>query len=445
MKTLVSIARLIITYLALNILVLEPRNPRKHSARQIRQIARSIETFGFAVPILIDRNNKIVCGHGRYFAAQFLGLTEVPVIRLEHLTEAQAQAFQIADNRLTETSTWDDRLLAESLKELSELDLDFSLEATGFTIGEIDLQIESLATESTEADEADTLPPLAMQPISRLGDLWLLRKHRLYCGSALDSRAYEALLQGERATTVITDPPFNVRIDGHASGLGAIHHREFLMASGEMTTGQYAGFLLTALTLLVMHSIEGSIHFIFIDWRHLFELLSAGRQAYTELKNLCVWNKGNGGMGSLYRSQHELILVFKHGTGPHRNNVQLGKYGRNRTNVWNYPCANTFSRQSDEGHLAVLHPTVKPVRMIADAILDCSARGDLVLDPFLGSGTTLIAAERVGRTCYGMDLDPLYVDTAIRRWQVYTGDHAIDAATGKRFDDLTAQIKVAHD
>jgi len=392
MKTLVSIGRLIITYLALSILVLDRRNPKKHSPQQIKQIARSIEIFGFAVPILVDRNNKVVAGHGRYFAAQLLGLTEVPVIRLEHLTEAQAKAFRIADNRLAEICSWHDQLLAASLKELSELDLDFSLETTGFTVGEIDLRIEGLGAETTEIDDGDTWAPLATQPVSRPGDLWLLRKHRLFCGSALDCRAYEVLMQGQRATTVFTDPPFKVPIDGHASGLGAIHHREFLMAAGEMTSGQYIGFLLTALTLLVTYSIEGSIHYIFIDWRHLFELLSAGRQAYTELKNLCVWHKDRAGMGSFYRSQHELIVVFKHGTTPHRNNVQLGKFGRNRTNVWNYACANTFSRHSDEGNLASLHPTVKPVKLVADAILDSCARGDIVLDPFLGSGTTLVAA-----------------------------------------------------
>lgn len=446
MKKLISLGRLVITYLALSALIIYPRNPRHHPLRQIKQIARSMEVFGFVVPLLVDRNNNIVSGHGRFLAAQSLGFTEAPVIRLEHLTEAQAKAFRIADNRLTETSLWDDRLLAESLKELSELELDFSIEDTGFDVAEIDLRIEGLNEKSSDPeDEADALPPLAAQPISRPGDFWLLGKHRLLCGTALSSGAYERLMQGERAATVVTDPPFNVRIDGHASGLGAVHHREFLMASGEMTSGRYTGFLLTALTLLVMHSIEGSIHYIFIDWRHLFELLSAGKQAYTELKNLCVWVKDGAGMGSFYRSQHELILVFKHGTAPHRNNVQLGKFGRSRTNVWNYPCAKTFSRQSDEGNLAALHPTVKPVKLVADAILDCSARDDIVLDPFLGSGTTLIAAERVGRVCYGMELDPLYVDTAIRRWQAYTGDQAIHAATGKRFDTLTAETKVAHD
>lgn len=256
---------------------------------------------------------------------------------------------------------------------------------------------------------------------------------------------YRVLMERARAQVVFTDPPYNVPIDGHASGNGSIHHREFAMAAGEMTSGQFTHFLTTVLHLLARQSAAGSIHFICMDWRHQLELLTAGSQVYAELKNLCVWVKGNAGMGSFYRSQHELIFVFKHGKAPHRNNVQLGQYGRNRTNVWNYPGVTNFGRQSEEGNLLTLHPTVKPVAMVADAILDCSSRGDVVLDSFVGSGSTLIAAERVGRICHGIELDPIYVDTAIRRWQRYTGDHAIHAATGKRFDDLAGNnVEVHH-
>jgi DNA modification methylase len=437
---------LLIERLPVGALKLDPRNPRHHSDRQIRQIARSIKSFGFNVPILIDRNGKVVAGHGRAEAARMLGLEEVPIIKLEHLTESQAKAFMIADNRLSETSEWDERLLAESLRELCDLELDFSIEATGFEMGEIDLRIEGLGGDAGDADERTDA--LLLQPagpiVSQAGDLWLLNEHRVHCGNALESRAYETLMAGKRAAMVFCDPPYNVKVDGHASGLGRTHHREFAMASGEMSEGEFTSFLMLACTQLARYSVEGSIHFICMDWAHAGELIAAARSAYSELKNICVWVKHNAGMGSFYRSQHELVFVFKVGRATHRNNVQLGQYGRHRSNVWSYPGANSFGRATDEGHLLALHPTVKPVRLVADAILDCSARGDIVLDPFLGSGTTLIAAERVGRICCGMEIDPLYVDTAIQRWRAYSGDEAIHAVTGARFNDVAATVGARH-
>jgi DNA modification methylase len=239
----------------------------------------------------------------------------------------------------------------------------------------------------------------------------------------------------KRAGVVFTDPPWNVAIDGHVCGNGSVRHREFEMASGEMSEPEFISFL-TGLRLLARYSAVGSVHYVCMDWRHMSELLAAGKQVYDSVLNLCVWTKNSGGMGSFYRSQHELVFVFRNGKGQHRNNVQLGKYGRNRTNVWQYPGVNTFSKQTDEGNLLALHPTVKPVALVADALLDSSARGDVVLDAFLGSGSTLIAAERTGRVCHGIELDPLYVDTAVRRWQRYTGDHAIHEDTGKRFDEM---------
>ncbi len=428
-------ARMTVTYCPVNRLKLDPNNPRIHGPRQIRQIARSIKTFGFNVPVLVDANLKVIAGHGRVMAGKELGLTEVPTIRLEHLTEAQARAFMIADNRLTENSVWDDRLLGEQLKELSLLDLDFSLKVTGFEMGEIDLRIENLnAPPREEDDPADTLPLNSGSPVSRAGDLWLLGRHRVICASALDPCAYAALMDGEEAAMVFTDPPYNVRIDGHATGLGAIHHREFAMASGEMDAAEFTDFLVRSLSLQARHSIAGAMHFVCIDWRHTGELLAAGREVYSELKNICVWVKHNAGMGSFYRSQHEFVFVFKHGRESHRNNVQLGQYGRHRTNVWGYRGANSFGRGTEEGNLLELHPTVKPVAMIADAVLDCTARGEVVLDGFLGSGTTMVAAERTGRRCYGIEIDPAYVDTIIRRWQAFTGDRARHAHTGRAFN-----------
>lgn len=414
---------------------LDPKNPRAHSKAQVKQIARSIEAFGFNVPILVDGKLNVIAGHGRVMACRELAWTEVPTICLEHLTSAQAKAFMIADNRLTDTSIWDDQLLAESLKELSLLDLDFKLDAIGFEMAEIDLRIEQLDAVDDNEEEQVELPSPNAVAVSKIGDLWQLGDHRILCGNALLAADYESLLAGHKAGVVFTDPPYNVKIDGHVAGNGKIQHREFAMAAGEMSIDQFTAFLKQVCTNLIDASTDGSIHYICMDWRHLPELLSAGA-VYTEFKNLCVWDKGSAGMGSLYRSQHELVLVFKNGKASHVNNVQLGKFGRYRTNVWKYPGVNSFARATDEGNLLELHPTVKPVAMIADALFDCSNRGDLVLDPFLGSGSTLIAAERTGRHCFGMELDPLYVDTAILRFQKLSGVKAVLASTGATFDEV---------
>jgi DNA modification methylase len=438
--------RLEIVYRAIDGIKPDPANARQHSRKQIRQLANSIDTFGFNVPVLVDAELNVISGHCRLAACHALGLAEVPTLCLDHLSRAQARAFMIADNRLTEIASWDDRLLAQQLKDLSLSGLDFSLEVTGFEMAEIDLRIESLEhLPEPDDDPADALPGLpANPPLSKIGDLWMLGNHRVLCGSALDAAAFAALMGDERAATIITDTPYNVRIDGHASGLGAIHHRPFPMASGEMSKTEFAGFLSKAFRNLAAFSVDGSLHYVCMDWRHLEELLAAGREAYSELKNLCVWVKDNGGMGSLYRSQHELVFVFKHGRSGHRNNVQLGQFGRNRSNVWHYPGANSFARSSEEGNLLALHPTVKPVAMVADAILDCSARGEIVLDAFLGSGTTLIAAERTGRRCYGLELDPGYVDTIVRRWQKLSGGSALHGISSHSFDDLAREAEAAN-
>jgi hypothetical protein len=294
--------------------------------------------FSRRTPIAVDHDDNVVFGHGRLLACRLLGWTEVPTLRLDHLSPAQARAFMLADNRLAELADWDDRRLAQHLKELSQLVLDFSIEDTGFEIGEIDLRIASLDLMPGADDPADLLPELpAGPPISKIGDLWVLGRHRLLCGSALDAAAFAALTGEERAATVFTDPPYNVPIDGHTSGLGAIHHRPFPMACGEMGAAEFTAFLAAALGNLATFSVDGSVHFICMDWRHLEELLAASRNAYDGTLNLCVWTKTNAGMGSFYRSQHELVFVFKHGRRGHRNNVQLGRFGRHRSNVWTYP------------------------------------------------------------------------------------------------------------
>jgi DNA modification methylase len=409
-----------IAYLPIDCLKPDPKNARQHSAKQIRQITQSIEAFGFNVPLLVDANDNVIAGHGRLLACKRLGWTEVPTIRLEHLSETQRRAFMIADNRLTEIASWDDRLLAEQLQALSNVELDFDIETIGFDMGEIDLRIEQLSAKETGAAEPP-IPDVSGTVVSRVGDLWLIGRHRLLCGDAREAAAHGLLIGTERAAAVFSDPPYNVAIDGHVSGLGKVRHREFLMAAGEMTQEGFTQFLYAALERMKASCHPGSPAFICMDWRHLPELLAAAQNASLDMLNLCIWTKPNAGMGSLYRSQHELVFMFKLGPGRHRNNVQLGAYGRNRSNVWAYAAGPGFGRAGEEGRLAALHPTVKPTAMIADAILDVTRRGDIVLDPFLGSGATLMACERTGRRCGGLELDPVYCDVIVRRWQAYTG------------------------
>ena len=411
----------------------DPCNPRKHSPAQIRAIASSIEAFGFNAPILIDRDSRIVAGHGRLEAAKQLCLEQVPVIRLDHLSAAQAKAYMLADNKLTDRSSWDDRLLAQQLNELAGLALDFDLEATGFELPEIDALIHSL--DDFDGSGEDTVVPAAGPATAQPGHLWHMDEHRLLCGSALEEGSYDVLLGTTRAAAVFTDPPYNVPIDGHVSGSGATRHREFAMAAGEMSATEFTGFLRTFLAATRARLIEGGILFHCMDWRHLEELLAAAKANTLDLVNLCVWVKPNGGMGSLYRSRHELVCVFRCGGKQHRNNVQLGRHGRNRTNVWHYEGTSSFP-SAKKGNARHLHPTMKPIGLVADALLDVTKRGDVVLDPFMGSGTTILAAERTGRRAYGIELDPLYVDTAVTRWEKLTGKQA-HLASGQTFVELT--------
>lgn len=416
-------------------LSLRSTNPRTHSKKQVRQIADSIEEFGFTNPVLIDTNGTVIAGHGRLHAARLLGLESVPTIQLEHLSEAQVRAYVIADNKLAENAGWDRDLLALELQGLAEVDVDFSLEVTGFETAEIDLLIggEGLSEESDPADASTGLSP-DLPTVSRPGDLWQIGAHRLLCADALDETAYARLCGDDRAQVVFVDPPYNVPIGGHVSGLGRVQHAEFAMASGEMSPAEFTAFLETALRHHATFSRAGALHFVCMDWRHAGELIAAGEAAYAECKNICVWVKTNAGMGSLYRSQHELVFVFKSGTAPHINNVELGRHGRSRSNVWHYAGVNSFGAERDEG--LGIHPTVKPIRLVADAILDCSRRGDIVLDGFAGSGTTLLAAERTGRVGYGLEIEPRYVDAALRRLEEHAGLQAIHAETGESFAEV---------
>ena len=414
----------------------DPRNPRTHSRTQINAIARSIETFGFNAPILVNKRNRIIAGHGRLEAMKLLGHTEIPVICLDHLTETEARAYMLADNKLTDRSTWDDIKVATQLKELSELALEFDIEATGFEPPEIDLRIQSLE-DTDAADRADEFEFASRPAVSVVGDLWMLGDHRIYCGNSLEDAAYAEFFENEKATAAFTDPPYNVVIDGHAGGKGKVKHREFAMASGEMSEAEFTSFLATGLSRICAHTTAGGLIYACMDWRHLREMRAAADTSGCDVVNLCVWVKSNGGLGSLYRSRHELVFVFRNGKDSHLNNVQLGRFGRNRTNVWNYPGVNNFARKGTKRVLEY-HPTVKPILLVSDAILDLTKRNDIVLDAFLGSGTTLLASHRTERRCYGIELDPLYVDTAIERWQRMTGSQALNRA-GETFDQVKLQ------
>jgi DNA modification methylase len=418
------------------------RNPRTHSKKQIEQIAASIREFGFTNPVLIDGERRIIAGHGRVAAAKLLGMDRVPTVRLEHLSEVQKRAYIIADNRLAELAGWDETLLAIELKYLTEFD--FSVELTGFVTAEIDLVIGRQEQQAKPDPADDVVEPDRSRPsVVRPGDLWLLGQHRLLCGDARDPACFATLMDGKQARMVFTDPPYNVKVDGHVCGLGGITHADFAMASGEMSEAEFTGFLKTVFANLAQSSLNGALHYLCMDWRHQLELLTAARDVYAEMKNLCVWNKTNGGMGSLYRSKHELVFVFKVGKAPHINNIELGRYGRYRCNVWDYAGVNTF--KTDRMDELSSHPTCKPVALVADAIRDCTRRSDVVLDAFGGSGTTLIAAERTGRFGYALELDPGYVEVAIKRWEKLTGKPAVHAGSGLTRTALAAACGIAGD
>jgi len=425
-----TVSRLSIEYVSIDLLKPFSRNARTHSRRQVQQIANSIQSFGWTNPILTDRSFRMVAGHGRYQAAKLLGIKEVPTIRIESLTEDQLRIYVLADNKLAENAGWDNSILAIEFQHLSNVDVDLTL--SGFEIPEIDLILEEFAGDYDKEDEVSPRNPDQPQ-VTRLGDLWVLDCHRIFCGDALRANTYRSVLEDKRASVVFSDHPYNVPIHGHASGRGRVRHREFAMACGELTKEEYFSFLRDTISLAVQFSSERATGFYCMDWRSIDLLIRAAMETYDEYANLCVWAKDTPGLGSFYRSQHELIAVFRKGKGSPRNNIQLGRFGRNRTNLWQYPGINSLSKQSDEGNLLALHPTVKPTRLIADALLDASARGEIALDPFLGSGSTLVAATRTGRVCCGIEIDPVYVDIAVQRWKKYTGGEAIHAGTGKTF------------
>ena len=415
-------------------------NPRLHPPEQIKRIAKSINAYGFINPILIDPNGEIIAGHARYEAAVLLGLETVPTLAFAHLTKAQRHAYRIADTKLAEGGSWSiDRLRIEVDMILS-LDGSFDMTLTGFEERELNLSLDVAAANET-APEPE-VPEVATTPVSKIADIWKLGPHKLICGDATVSDTYEKVMGDERTAMLFGDPPFNVKIAGHVSGKGRNKHREFLQGSGELTAVQFRKFLTDFMILAEQYSKPGSLHYVCMDWAHLADLLAAGTVAYDEYKNLCVWVKSQGGMGSLYRSQHEIVAVFKKAGAPHVNNIELGMHGRNRTNVWTYAGMNSFSKERDQA--LAMHPTVKPLALVRDAILDASNRGDIILDPFGGSGTTLLAADAVQRVARLIELDPLYCDVIIRRTEKALGLTAVLVATGQSFADVAAEREAAH-
>jgi len=412
-------------------------NPRKHPERQLVKLAASIREFGFAMPMLVDEQYIIIAGEARLEAARRAGMTEVPVIVAHQWSAAQVRSYRLADNRLAELGTWDSNALAIELAAIIEFD-ETPVEILGWEAAEIDLLLEEDfgPDDETSADLTDDqIEPPAI-PVSLTGDIWLLGEHRLLCGSSLDASSWSKLLDGRTAAMAFTDPPYNVPVSGHVCGLGKVSHAEFAMASGEMTKAEFTAFLSEFISAMLPHCKDGAVLDLCMDWRHLGELLSAIEGNGISLINLCAWNKNNGGMGSLYRSKHELVFITKKGKAPHTNNVELGKHGRYRTNVWDYAGINTFGK--DRMKDLADHPTVKPTALVADAIRDVTNPGEIVLDAFMGSGTTILACERTKRRGYGIEIEPGYVDVAIRRWEAMTGEKAVLLETEQAFAEVAA-------
>ena len=421
-------------------LLANPRNARVHSKRQIRQLAKTIQTLGFIGAIIVDEDNVILAGHARWEAGKVLRMSLLPTIRVTDLTETQKRTFALADNKLNEWAGWNrDVLVAEfgdAVELLPEMNLDISL--TGFEPTEIDSLFADL---DPRPDPADRDPISEFSSSNPVGDLWSLGSHRLLCGNALTHASeMDRLANGARARMVFADPPYNVRV-ASVQGRGRVKHSEFAFASGEMSSDEYIEFLVTSMGNAARVSVDGAVHYICHDWRHVREVSEAARKVYGAALNLCIWGKTNAGQGSFYRSAHELIGVFRAGDSTHQNNVELGKHGRNRSNLWIYAGVNSFG--TDRMELLAMHPTVKPVALVADAMRDCTAKGDVVIDPFTGSGTTIVAAEKIGRKAYGIEIEPKYVDVAIQRWEVYTKREVVLDGDGRTYADIKAERLVA--
>ncbi|UZK65408.1 site-specific DNA-methyltransferase [Sphingomonas sp. M1-B02] len=411
-------------------------NPRAHPEKQIVQLMASICEFGFPMPLLVDVTGELICGHARHEAAKRLGLEQVPVLVAQFWSKAQIKAYRLADNQLASAASWDENLLRIELTGIIELD-EVPIEVLGWETGQIDVILDGASL--AEDDAADVIPEAPSDPVTRLDDIWVMGKHRLSCGSSLEAECWSKLMAGKMGALSLNDPPWNVPVNGHVSSTG--RHQEFAMASGEMTPEQFVEFNANWFAKSCAHLKDGALVMAFMDHAHLFELMTAARQARLKHLNLCVWAKTNGGMGSLYRSQHELVLVLKHGSAPHTNMVELGRHGRYRTNLWLCAGANVFGATRDADLAA--HPTVKPVALLAEAIRDVTRHGEIVTDAFSGSGSTILACERTKRVGYAIEIEPRYVDVGVYRWEKMTGRQAVLEATGQTFSEVAAERSVA--
>jgi len=416
------------------------RSLHVYTRRQRRAVNTSIKKLGICRPILVDGGGDIIDGQLVWEEAKALKLPLVPIICIDHLSADELRLLRITVNKTATMAEWDQKLLKLEFEDLYELSLDTGLdiELSGFSSAEIDsILLGGVGSMQDggcdESEEAETLEPGAGPAISRVGDLWILDQHRLLCGNSLEEASYVTLLGDDKAQMVCSDGPYGVPIKGHVSGRKGT--REFEYGCGKESADEFIKFNATVFGHLVRHSIDGSIHYHFISWHHLWELLSAGREQYTELKNLLVWSKTNGSRG-FYRSQHELICVFKAGTAPHICTFGIEKGARVRSNVITMAGCNSFGSTRDEDLAA--HVTVKPKSLIADLIRDCSTPNGIILDAYCGSGTILLACEMTRRRARAIELDPLYVDVAIRRWEKMTGKQAMLEATGQTFAEVEA-------
>jgi DNA modification methylase len=406
------------------------KNVRRHSRKQVPKLQKSLNHFGQPRPILVTPDHEIIDGHLVCEALKANGATTVRAIVVRGLSPIEIRALRLMLHRSAEDAVWD--LDAVRIELQAILDAGLDLDLTGFETPELDQILQADIPRANVGEDGGDIPRAGASAISRPGDIWQCGRHRIGCGNARDQRFVARVREGRLVNVSFIDPPYNLPIAGFVSGKGRHQHREFLQGSGEMSSDDFFALLRDSLEVLRTASTADAVVFGCIDWRHVVELVVAGRVCGMALYNLCVWVKNNPGMGGIYRNQHELVAVFRAGTGQPVNNVELGKYGRNRSNVWSYPGMASFGAGRDE--LLASHPTVKPIALISDVLRDVTKRGDVVLDTFLGSGSTLMAAQETGRICFGVELDPLYVDAAIRRWQRATGLDAVHAESGQTFE-----------
>lgn len=413
------------------------KHPRQCTQRQTESASLLISSAGIMLPIIVDKNGEIIIGEEWFHSYKSLRIEKVPIIRANNLSASQLSMLKIGFYKIIDLGHFDEKKLADEVKILCDTIFEFNLQIIGFDpaeedsiISKCDL-IEDMHIVDEGNDESE-LPEID-ERISKLGDEWQLGEHILFHGDSTSENSYKNLLGENEVDCVITDPPYNVK-SNKIGGKGKKKHPDFIQGSGEFSEGEFVEFLCSFLRHCITSLKDGGLLYSYMDWRNIYALEIAARKSNLKLMNFCVWNKNNGGMGSMYRSKHELVPVYKKGTKPHCNNIQLGKHGRYRTNVWDYAGVNSF--KSDRMAELDMHPTVKPVDMIADIIRDCTKRNHIVLDPFCGSGTILIACEMTNRKARAIELDGQYVDTAIRRWEKYTGKKAILVSTGQVFQDV---------